>query len=256
MAEVDRYDVEASFYDALFDKVDDIPLYQEYARKAEGLVLECGCGTGRVAIPLARIGVNVVGIDKNEKMLAIAREKLAEESPVVRSRVKLVKADMRNFKLEERFSLCIIPFSTFLHMLTVEDQEACLSTINKHLLPNGYLIISVFNPDLSRPQNVVRLDKVKQVGNELIMRFFTQSFDFPKQITFGRYMYDFVKSDDSLKRLVVPFKLRYIFYNEMCLLLKRAGYEIESVYGDEKKSLFQPNSPLMVFIARKSAQIE
>jgi ubiquinone/menaquinone biosynthesis C-methylase UbiE len=252
MAEVDRYDVEASFYDVLFDKVDDIPLYQEYARKYEGPVLECGCGTGRVAIALARIGINVVGIDTNEKMLAIAHKKLAKEPSDVKSRVKLAKADMRSFKLEEQFSLCIIPFSTFLHMLTVNDQEACLSTINQHLLPEGRLIISVFNPDLSRPQDVVRLQRVKQVGNELIMRFFTQSFDFPNQITFGRYIYDFVKSDGTVKRLVVPFTIRYIFYDEMRQLLARTGYEAENIYGDEKKSPFQPNSPLMVFVARKS----
>jgi len=252
MAEVDRYDVEASFYDVMFDKVDDIPLYQECARKCEGAVLECGCGTARVAVPLARIGINVVGIDTNEKMLAIARKKLAKEPPDVRSRLKLVKADMRSFKLKERFSLCIIPFSTFLHILTVEDQEACLSTISQHLLPDGRLIISVFNPDLSRPQDVVRLQRVKQVDNELIMRFFTQSFDFPNQITYGRYIYDFVKPNGSMKRLVVPFKVRYVFYDEMRQLLARTGYETESVYGDEKKSPFQPNSPLMVFVARKS----
>lgn len=251
MTEIDRYDVEASFYDVMFDKVDDIPLYQEYAEKADGATLECGCGTGRVAIPLAKTGCRVVGIDTNEKMLAVAREKLSKEPESVQSRIKLVKADMRSFKLEERFSLCIIPFCSFLHMLTIEDQEACLSAINSHLMPGGNLIISIFNPDLSRPQNVVRLQKVKQRGDELIMRFFTQSFDFPNQITFGNYIYDFVKPDGKVRRLLVPFKIRYIFYDEMCHLLARTGYEIENVYGDEKKSPFQPNSSLMVFIARK-----
>lgn len=52
---VERYDVEASFYDVLYDYAEDIPFYQEYARKVKGPVLECGCGTGRVTIPLARI---------------------------------------------------------------------------------------------------------------------------------------------------------------------------------------------------------
>ncbi len=188
-------------------------------------------------------------------MLAIAHKKLAKEPTDVRSRLKLVKADMRSFKLEEHFSLCIIPFSTFLHMLTLEDQEACLSTINQHLVPGGHLIISVFNPDLSRPQGVVRLDKVEKVDNELIMRFFTQSFDFPNQITFGRYIYDFVKPNGSVKRFVVPFKIRYVFYDEMRQLLARTGYETESVYGDEKKSPFQPHSPLMVFVARKVREV-
>lgn len=249
---VERYSVEASFYDVLYDYAEDIPLYREYAEKVDGPVLECGCGTGRVSIPLARTGVYVVGIDTNEKILAVAREKLAKEPLEVQKRVKFVKADMRNFQLEERFGLCIIPFSTFLHMLTVEDQENVLSTVRQHLQPRGLLIISVFNPDLSRPQNVVRLDKVKQTEDGTIMRFFIQSFDFPNQLTYGWYIYDFVKTDGSVKRVVTPFKIRYVFYDEMRQLLTRMGYEIENVYGDEKKSLFQANSPLMVFIARKA----
>jgi len=134
------------FYDALHDITEDIPLYLEYAKATSGLVLECGVGTGRIAIPLARQGITVLGIDANEKMLKIAREKIAKEPREVQKRVKLAKADMRNFRLKERFSLCIIPFNTFLHMLTVEDQESTLRTIHKHLFPKGVLMISVFNP--------------------------------------------------------------------------------------------------------------
>ena len=254
MSEFDRYDLEATFYDAVFEKEDDIPLYAEYSEMADGAVLECGCGTGRVTIPLARKGFTIVGIDTNEKMLAIAREKLAKEPSKVQRRVKLIKADMKAFKVEETFSLCLIPFSTFLHMLTVEDQEACLRTINRHLKPNGRIIISIFNPDLSRPLGVVRLGQVKQAGDETIMRFYTQEIDFSRQLTYGTYVYDFVKQDGTVRRLVVPYKIRYVFYDEMRNLLMRTGYVIENVYGDEQKTPFRPKSPLMVFVAAKSIE--
>ncbi len=253
MAEVDIYDREASFYDEIYDYVDDIPLYLEYAKSSGGLALECGVGTGRIAIPLAKAGISVVGIDVNERMLAMAREKLAKEPSDVQNRIRLLNADMRNFKLREKFSLGLIPFNTFLHMLSVEDQEATLTSIRQHLLPRGLLIISVFNPDLTRPQNVVRLEAVRQVKDELIMRFYTQSFDFPSQTTTVQHFYDFVKPDGSVKRTVVsPLKLRYIFYDEMRHLLTRTGYETENVFGDEKKSPFQSNSRLMIFVARKA----
>jgi len=251
VSEFDRYDLEASFYDVVFDKQDDIPLYREYSKMADGAVLECGCGTGRITIPLARMGFTIVGIDTNEKMLAIAGEKLAKESREVQRRVKLVKADMKDFEVEEIFSLCLIPFSTFLHMLTVEDQEACLRTINRHLKPKGRIIISVFNPDLDRPLGVVRLGQVKQASDETIMRFYTQEIDFSNQLTYGTYIYDFVKQDGKVRRLVVPYKIRYVFYAEMRSLLIRMGYEIENVYGDEQKTPFKPKSPLMVFVAVK-----
>ncbi len=248
---VDRYELEAEFYDKIYDYKEDIPLYLEYSKNVKGAVLECGCGTGRILLPLAREGIKVVGIDTSKKMLAVARRKIAEESEEVRSRIKLVEADMRNFELEERFSLCIIAFSTFLHLLTVEDQERTLRCIHKHLLPDGKVIISVFNPDLSRPQNLVRLDKIKHVDNEIIMRFTMQKFDFPNQLMDVWHIYDFVKLDGTVKRHVVYFKLRYIFYNEMIELLKRTGYEIEAVYGDHKKTPFNEKSPLMVFVARR-----
>jgi len=113
------------------------------------------------------------------------------------------------------------------------------------------VIISVFNPDLSRPQNLVRLEKIKHVDNETIMRFTMQKFDFPNQLMDVWHIYDFVKLDGTVKRHVVYFKLRYIFYNEMIELLKRTGYEIEAVYGDHKKTPFNEKSPLMVFVARR-----
>lgn len=255
MVEVDIYDTEASFYDKIHDYADDIPLYTEFAKAARGLVLECGVGTGRLTIPLAKAGINIVGIDVNERMLTIARAKLAKEPPNVQKRVKLVKADMRNFKLKEKFSLVIIPFNTFLHMLSVEDQEATLTSIRQHLLPKGLLIISVFNPDLTRPQNVLRLEAVRKVKDDLIMRFYTQSFDFPSQTTTVQYFYDFVKPDGSVIRTVLTsLKLRYIFHDEMRHLMARTGYETENVFGDEKKSPFQSNSRLMIFVARRAEQ--
>jgi len=253
MIGTDLYDVEASFYDEIYDFADDIPLYEEYAKKIGGTVLECGVGTGRVAIPLAKAGINIVGIDLNQKMLEIAREKLAKEPAEVQKRVKLVKADMRNFRLKERFSLATIPFNAFLHMLTVEDQEATLRSIHNHLKPNGRLIIHVFNPDLTRLQNVLRLEKTKHVKDQIIMRFMTQSFDFPNQTTTVQWIYDFIKADGSVKRTVLsPLKLRYFFCEEMRQILARTGYETETVYGDEKKSPFESNSRLMIFVARKT----
>jgi len=77
----------------------------EYAKATGGLVLECGVVTCRIAIPLAREGITIVGIDVNEKMLKIVHEKVAKEQREVQKRVKLARADMRNFKLKERFSV-------------------------------------------------------------------------------------------------------------------------------------------------------
>jgi len=87
----------------------------------------------------------------------------------------------------------------------------------------------------------------------LLMRFYTQSFDFPNQTTSVQHIDDLVKPDGSVRRVVLPpLKIRYVFYDEMRHLLTRTGYEVEGVFGDEKKSPFQSGSRLMIFVARKS----
>ncbi|MCH9038335.1 MAG: class I SAM-dependent methyltransferase, partial [Chloroflexi bacterium] len=92
----------------------DTRFYVEEARKSTGRVLELACGTGRITIPLAQAGINVVGVDLSPSMLAIARKKVAELSEEDAKRVSLVEGDMRSFYVDtpggERFGLAMIPF--------------------------------------------------------------------------------------------------------------------------------------------------
>src|SRR5690606_39167723 len=103
----------------------DVPFYIDLAREAAAAghpVLELGCGTGRVTIPVARAGVEVVGLDNAPAMLDVARRK-AGGAPIPR----WVLGDMADFRLEERFGLVLIPFRSFLLLLTVEEQKRCLA---------------------------------------------------------------------------------------------------------------------------------
>ena len=108
------YRLTAKFYD-LFGSKNDLAralFYKELALQSGGKALELGVGTARVAIPLARAGVTVVGIDNSVQMLRVARGKLPKESAAVRKRVILKRGDMRNFELKQPFSLIYIPAST------------------------------------------------------------------------------------------------------------------------------------------------
>jgi ubiquinone/menaquinone biosynthesis C-methylase UbiE len=77
---IDRYDIEAPVYDQVYDRQDDIPIYLEYFAKTGGPVLECCSGTGRLAIPIARAGFDITGLDLSDKMLRVCRSKLLRES--------------------------------------------------------------------------------------------------------------------------------------------------------------------------------
>lgn len=148
--ESDTYAETAELYDYVqpYAARKDVEFYTNMARESGGPVLEIGCGTGRVLLPIARAGAEITGLDLSAKMLGVCREKLAREPADVRGRVKLVQSDMRVFDLGRTFKLITIPFRPFQHLISVEDQLACLACVNKHLAPGGRFILDIFNPSL------------------------------------------------------------------------------------------------------------
>src|SRR5690554_2293050 len=113
----------AEYYD--YDNRDnltaDIPFYIDFAHKIGKKVLELGCGTGRVTIPLALSGCMVTGLDLSESMLRVFREKLEKQQEPIKKRVALVKGDMSNFSITQKFDLIIVPFRAFQGL--TEDNE-------------------------------------------------------------------------------------------------------------------------------------
>src|SRR5262250_312273 len=108
----DRQKFVAEYYDLVPAYVErsDQAFYLGLAASARGPMLELGCGTGRLLVPIARAGHRIVGIDLSDSMLARCREKLAAELPEVRERAEILKADMTNFAFPPRFDLAIAPF--------------------------------------------------------------------------------------------------------------------------------------------------
>ena len=144
-----QYDAFADIYDAWAGSApvtrNDIAFYVEEAAGAATPVLELGVGAGRVAIPIAQSGKVVVGLDSSPAMLAEGRRRAADAG--VADRIRFVKADMRDFRLPERFDRIFIPFRAILHLLSLDDLVACLRAVRDHLTPKGRLVFNVFEPD-------------------------------------------------------------------------------------------------------------
>ncbi|NIV29441.1 MAG: methyltransferase domain-containing protein, partial [Anaerolineae bacterium] len=136
----------AETYEAtVADWAGEIGFYLELASEAHAkgqAVLEVACGTGRVAIRLAREGFEVVGLDLSEAMLDVAREQSAGLD-----NTRWVQGDMRAFDLGEVFGLAIIPGHSFQNLLTAADQAACLASIRRHLVPGGQLVVHLDHPE-------------------------------------------------------------------------------------------------------------
>jgi SAM-dependent methyltransferase len=142
---VTLYDRIASFYDPWSRSVtEDVDFYVDEALASGGPVVELAVGTGRIAVPIARAGVDVIGVDSSPAMLAVARA--AADSAGVSSRVDLRLGDLREPPVDERVPLVICPFRSLLHMETEEEKLRALRAARGVLEPDGRFVFDVFSP--------------------------------------------------------------------------------------------------------------
>ena len=258
MASYDRLD--AALYDHYSPGVDgDVPFYVEEARRAGGPVLELGCGTGRILIPIAGAGIDVVGLDLSPSMLSVLRRKLADVPAEVARRVKIVEGDMRTFSLGRRFPLAIVPYRAFLHLLTTEDQLRALAVIREHLVEDGRLVLNVFDPSL--PLIVERITSggaPRRMGaftnphsGRLTVSWESFQYDVARQVLDGHFIFDEYDAHGTVvEKRYVPLTLRWIYRYEMQHLLERSGFTVEALYGDCRRGPFQAGGE-QVWIARR-----
>jgi ubiquinone/menaquinone biosynthesis C-methylase UbiE len=238
----------------------DVGFFVEAATQAGGPVLEVGCGTGRVLIPTARAGVEITGLDLSQHMLAVCREHLKTEPEEVRSRIRLVEGDMRQFEIQKSFKLVTLPFRPFQHLTTVEDQLACLDCIRRHLETGGKIILDIFNPSLKSLANQPTGEEMAEEpefsmpdGRRVVRRHMVAERDLFNQIIHSELVYYITHPDGRKERLVQAFPMRYFFKFEGEHLLARAGFGVEQVYADYDKSPYGSKYPgELIFVARKA----
>ena len=228
-------------------------------------MLELACGTGRVTIPLAQAGVDVVGVDLSPSMLAIAGEKVAELAEDVRNRVQLVEGDMRSFYVDtpggEKFGMAMIPYRSFCHILTPEDQARVLERMRDHLVDDGRLIINIFDPrldwileDSSYPESPLRKHHEfnhPDTGNRVVI-WDTRRYDLERQLIDEDRIFEEIDRDGVvIQRSYAKWSLRWTYRHEMEYLLRLSGFKIEAVYGDFNRGPFRYGGE-QVWLARKA----
>ncbi|HEY0613767.1 MAG TPA: class I SAM-dependent methyltransferase [Candidatus Elarobacter sp.] len=144
------YDLIAGIYDEDMGRNvggDDVAFYVGRCAEAGGPVLELGCGTGRITLPLVRAGLSVTGIDLSGPMLQRLRAKAASLTPAEQARLELRCADMAEVDLARRFARVICPYSAFTYLVEPERRARALARVREHLAPDGRFILDVFVPD-------------------------------------------------------------------------------------------------------------
>jgi len=232
---------------------DDVRFYVELARGAGGPVLEYGAGEGRVALPLARAGVEVTGVDHSRPMLDRLRARLKDEPEDVRARVALRAGDMRRVRLRRRFPLVLCTFNTALHLYSREDVESFLARVREHLAPGGRFVADLAFPvleDLARdPNRAHHAPRFRHPSTGEVVRYWEHfDYDRVRQVLFVSAFFEPVLRPDA--RWTTPLAHRQFFPCEWETLLHYNGFEVERVDGDFEGGPLERTSDTMVFHAR------
>jgi SAM-dependent methyltransferase len=247
----DDYEIIAAEYDAIYSFcTQDIAFYVEMAREGKDPILEVGCGTGRITLPLAETTHAIHGVDASPAMLRILRSKLASRPELT---IHLHEGDMRTFDLGKKFAQIFVPFRAFFHLDTIDDQIQALRNFHKHLLPDGRLIMDLFAPSyklMSNDQVQVSLPAAHLPDGRVVTAMDHAVYVHREQRVEVERHIDIISPDGLLRRKVEHFHLRYIFRYEMELLLRLADFRLETVYGGFDRRPYDYHSGEMIFVAQ------
>lgn len=232
----ERYDERdaASFEPALVDPVVDFLV--DVA--GQGAALELGIGTGRVALPLARRGVRVHGIDLSAAMVAKLRAKPGAED------IEVSIGDFATTTVDGTFSVVYLVVNTIMNLTTQDEQVACFRNVAAHLEPGGCFVIEVGVPQLQRlpPGETIRAFDVS-----------------PTRLGFDEYhvacqrliSHHYRDVDGRLEVLSLPF--RYVWPSELDLMARLAGMTLRERWGGWKREPFTSDSSMHVSVWEKTA---
>ena len=203
-----------------------------------GAALELGVGTGRIALPLARRGVRVYGIDLSEAMVARLRAKPGGDQ------VEVTIGDFATTTVDGSFSLAYLVFNTIMNLTTQDGQVACFQNVAAQLEPGGCFVIEVMVPALQRlpPGETVRAFDVTPAH---------LGFDEYDVASQGLISHHYSLVDGGLEVVSMPF--RYAWPSELDLMARLAGMTLRERWGGWKREPFTSDSPRHVSVWEKPA---
>jgi len=218
----------------------EIDFWVSQARESGGPVLELACGTGRVSWPIARAGIDIVGIDLGQAMLEQAERKRAGEPADVARRARFLRGDMSSFDLGDTFALVIIPFRAFQALLEPERQRAALGAIWRHLRPGGRLIIDIFDPRLDlllderfKPRREIPAFRHPRTGHTISIDVLERRNDHVRQRLVERWRFcETADNGRTVRDEEEELEMRWTYRFEMRYLFELTGFTIESEWSD------------------------
>lgn len=226
----------------------DVPFYVDEAKRAGGPVLELACGTGRVTIPIAQSGVEIVGLDQSASMLAYARSKAADAGV----NITWVEADCRQFELSRKFALIFMAFNSMQHLHDHESLAALFGNVRKHLAEGGRFIFDVFNPSIAilnrdPSQRYVERQYEDPDGRGTITLEQTAVYDDAAQVNRITWYFSLPGEKDFR---VEQLPMRCFFPQELDLLVRANGFAIEEKFSNFERKPFAGGGMKQVVVCK------
>ncbi|MDQ8187630.1 class I SAM-dependent methyltransferase [Pelagicoccus sp. SDUM812002] len=248
--------MEAELYDQLDELSDfeDLSFYQWFVDLVDGPILDLGCGTGRILLPFAEDGKEVVGLDGSQTMLDLCASRLESAGATA----ELVRGDMRDFDLgDRRFGSILVPGFSVQMLLEDVELEACFDCCRKHLREDGQLIVSTHMPwemiwdgRESCPMEERKRVDLPEIGEQLVA-FQAWQIDTHKQRLVLKNRFErWDAAGDLVSSETKEMTIRWHLPHEMMVRLGEAGFSDVSVYGDFDFEPPEPDSESLVYLAR------
>jgi ubiquinone/menaquinone biosynthesis C-methylase UbiE len=235
----------------------DVPFWKRVAADAHGPVLELGCGTGRISLPLARAGVSLVGVDRSAPMLERARRRGAalqrRRGGHARGRLSLVRSDIRTLPFEPAaFEMVLAPYGILQSLVAERDLSATLESVHRVLAPGGLFGIDLV-PDV--PQWREYTDRVQMRGRAAggVSLTLVESVrqDARRRLTTFEQCYIARRGRQRTEhRFDLTF--RTLPVRQMTRRLERKGFAIERVLGDYRGRPWDERADVWIVLARRT----
>lgn len=243
----DLYDLEHADFN------EDIGFYLHLAEVIGDPILELGCGTGRIVLPLAKAGWRVTGLDQSPPMLDRARERLRGSGAL--DQVTLYEAPMSQAARAPGgpFGLVLISLNGLMHLPTLGEQRAALRAAYEALDPRGMLVVDLQSPSPTWLEpfdgRVMHEGRWTRDDGVLINRFSARTHSATEQRLETDLWYDLTDPTGMLSRVATRFSMRYIHRAELELMLELAGFVEWQVYGSYELDPYGDDSERLIVTA-------
>jgi SAM-dependent methyltransferase len=251
----------ARLYDGEYGRMDaDLDLYLRLMadERPRGAILELGCGTGRVAVPLALAGHRVTGLDREPAMLRRARRRRRALPSEAAIRLRFSLQDMRDFRFPRPHAAAIVPFSGLNLLATRSDRAACLECLADALAGGAPLVLDLASPGDGADRGItVRAASrfLLPPHGHVVDKLVEQRLDLVRGVVCVEADYRVHRWVDGVEvdRLKVRFDLARIERREIESDLFAAGFDVEAVWGGYRGTPYRPGHPRLIVVARRLA---